>query len=122
MLPKMTFTGKKIILGFLKVTQQQKKLLTSQIKSELDEYGIDYFVEHEDIEPTTQWLTEIKKALVNANISNILDKNIITNELLNKARKHRLEVLIDDFLNSSNFSISTELLRKIENLLTFQDK
>ncbi|WP_338635822.1 hypothetical protein [Spirobacillus cienkowskii] len=118
----MTFTGKKIILGFLKVTQQQKKLLTSQIKSELDEYGIDYFVEHEDIEPTTQWLTEIKKALVNANISNILDKNIITNELLNKARKHRLEVLIDDFLNSSNFSISTELLRKIENLLTFQDK
>lgn len=153
-----------------------KKLLTSQIKSELDEYGIDCFVAHEDIEPTTQWLTEIKKALVSsnvlvaiicnefpkslycdqevgyalaldkviipirlekdpygfmsllqgvnafqaspteiaANIFNILDKNIITSELLNKARKHRLEVLIDDFLNSSNFSISTELLRKIE--------
>lgn len=40
-----------------------KKLLVSQIKQELSRYGIDSFVAHEDIEPTREWLGEIKIAL-----------------------------------------------------------
>lgn len=154
-----------------------KKLLTSQLKKELAEYGIDCFVAHEDIEPTSQWLIEIKKALNSCNclvailcsefpkskfcdqelgyalsldkfvipvrveidpygfmaplqgvkaftatpgeiasdIVKILEKNARTTDLLVKCKRHKLELLVGDFLNSSNFSSSTELLKKIEN-------
>ncbi len=40
-----------------------KKLLVSQIKQELNKFGIDAFVAHEDIEPSREWLNEIKIAL-----------------------------------------------------------
>lgn len=167
------------VKGYFKVFishSTTKKLLTSQIKSELNNYGIDCFVAHEDIEPTTQWMAEIKKALVSSNalvaivcnefskssycdqevgfalaldklvipirlekdpygfmgafqgvnafqstpaeiaasIVSILEKNYRTSDLLIRAKRHRLEVLVDDFLKSSNFGNSTELLRKIE--------
>lgn len=41
----------------------KKKLLVTQIKQELLEYGVESFVAHEDIEPTKEWLEEIKLAL-----------------------------------------------------------
>lgn len=40
-----------------------KKMQVAQIKNELKEYGIDCFVAHEDIQPTSEWLAEIKVAL-----------------------------------------------------------
>lgn len=40
-----------------------KKLLISQIKQELAAFGIESFVAHEDIEPTREWLDEIKIGL-----------------------------------------------------------
>ena len=41
----------------------KRALQVGQIKHELLAYGIDAFVAHEDIEPTTEWLKEITKAL-----------------------------------------------------------
>jgi hypothetical protein len=40
-----------------------KKLLVAQIKQELLEFGIESFVAHEDIEPSREWLDEIRLAL-----------------------------------------------------------
>lgn len=40
-----------------------KKLKVTQVKKELRKYGIDCFVAHEDIQPTKEWLREIRVAL-----------------------------------------------------------
>lgn len=39
------------------------KVLISQIKEYLNQYGIDSFVAHEDIKPSKEWMDEIVKAL-----------------------------------------------------------
>lgn len=41
----------------------RRALQVTQIKTELLEFGIDAFVAHEDIEPTTDWLNEIRRSL-----------------------------------------------------------
>lgn len=39
------------------------KAETTQLKEQLEQYGISAFVAHEDIEPTKEWQTEIESAL-----------------------------------------------------------
>jgi hypothetical protein len=39
------------------------KVTISQLKNELEKYGISSFVAHEDIEPAKEWLIEIEKGL-----------------------------------------------------------
>ena len=39
------------------------KVKTSELRDELQSYGMSAFVAHEDIEPTKQWQTEIESAL-----------------------------------------------------------
>lgn len=154
----------------------KQKLLVTQVKHELQEYGVESFVAHEDIAPTTDWLNEIRKALntchaftaliceefpkskycdqevgfamqrgvlvipirlegdphgfmaplqgvtafdkapkdIAADIFKLIEKNPATAKLAEKAKRYRLEQLTDEFLNSSNFSASTTLLRKLE--------
>jgi hypothetical protein len=41
----------------------KKKGLVTEIKQELSEHGIESFVAHADIEPTKEWLGEIRRAL-----------------------------------------------------------
>lgn len=40
-----------------------KKVEVSELRDELEKYGITAFVAHEDIEPTKEWQTEIESAL-----------------------------------------------------------
>jgi len=52
--------------GFVKIFishSSKQKLLATQIKNEAGGYGIDCFVAHEDIEPTKDWLREIRYGL-----------------------------------------------------------
>lgn len=41
----------------------EDKVFASQLKNELDPFGVSCFVAHEDIEPTREWQEEIEKAL-----------------------------------------------------------
>lgn len=52
--------------GFVKVFvshSTKQKLLAAQIKSESEAHGIDCFVAHEDIEPSKEWMREIRYGL-----------------------------------------------------------
>jgi hypothetical protein len=154
-----------------------KKLIVTQIKKELKEYGIECFIAHEDIMPTKEWLREIRNALnschavaaflcsefkksdycdqeigialqrnvfiipvrleeatphgfmapfqgvtvhgknphlIASEIYNLVASNPTTKILTEGALSKTLESLVDDFLKSSNYSDSTDLLKKLE--------
>lgn len=160
-----------------------KKMQVAQIKNELKEYGIDCFVAHEDIQPTAEWLIEIRAALnschalvavlctdfktsnfcdqevgfvlqrnvpviplrlqidpygfispiqgVNcfnrspAEIANeierLLSQNPATRPIAIRAKETATALLVDNFLQSSNFKNSTNTLKKIEALATIPE-
>jgi hypothetical protein len=154
----------------------KRALQVGQIKTELLAFGVDAFVAHDDIEPTTEWLIEIRKALgschalvavlcddfkssnycdqevgfglqrgipiipviVNLNpygfmgplqgfaatdlspsiiasaIRKLLFNHATTKDIAEIAEQVSLEKLVNDFLNSSNYGISTTLLQRLE--------
>jgi len=47
---------------FLSHVSAQKNMVSS-VKSEIEKYGVDGFVAHEDIDPTKEWVMEIEAAL-----------------------------------------------------------
>ena len=163
-------------LGLFLSHSSKRALQVTQIKNELLSFGIDAFVAHQDIEPTSEWLTEIRKALSSchafaaiicgdfqsshycdqevgfalqrgilvipvrveldpygfmAPLQGISAFNLKPSEIASELRKlivnhpttrdaaaaaERASIarLGDDFLNSSNFGTSTELLKRLE--------
>lgn len=153
-----------------------KKLLVTQIKQELADFGVQTFVAHEDIEPASDWLNEIKRALntchafaallceefptskycdqevgqamqrgvfvipvrleidpygfmaplqgvhafekspaeIAQDVFALISKHSSTSKIASKAHLFRLAQLTNEFLNSSNFTTSTTVLKKLE--------
>lgn len=85
----------------------QRGILTVPVRLEIDPYGF-----MGPLQGVTAFSSDPEQ--IAKDIYTILEKNVTTKNLVLAAKEKYLEDLVERFINSSNFSDSTEYLRQIE--------